>query len=158
MIYEFRAKNFLLTMEEKPIVFIYAILALLILVRIRRSFKMIFRTHLIEIFRYFSEVKTLKSVIRTTVFNLVVTKSWILFQTSSFSRKWNIMKKSFPRFEKLLMISPMLGSWKMHVILLFSWVNGRWKQPRLISNLRTILLQVLTWFMHANNCRWWPPR
>ena len=44
-------------MEEKLIAFIYAILALLILGQIRRSFKMIFRTHLIENFRYFSEVK-----------------------------------------------------------------------------------------------------
>ena len=35
----FRAKNFLLTMEENLIVFICAILALLILVQIRRSFK-----------------------------------------------------------------------------------------------------------------------
>ena len=44
-------------MEEKLIAFIYAILALLILGQIRRSFKMIFRTHLIENFWYFSEVK-----------------------------------------------------------------------------------------------------
>ena len=57
MIYEFRAKNFLLTMEEKPIVFIYAILALLILVKIRRSFKMIFRIHSIGVFWVFLRIK-----------------------------------------------------------------------------------------------------
>lgn len=44
-------------MEEKPIVFIYAILALLILVKIRRSFKMIFRIHSIGVFWVFLRSK-----------------------------------------------------------------------------------------------------